>query len=155
MLIFGSDGKEQVWIWHNDDQDFYMDKNEVIRFRVEGEVFVDQLPVPPHLKGEESSLHNKPPYAITVRLSLSSFLLVLYLQLWANWVGCVSRPPASRRDWDWFRGGLKRMRGRRASDRLDFQQFDNPFLPCSLPSRYTLIRVIQCSNNWHKLSLIS
>lgn len=111
-----------------------MDKNEVIRFRVEGEVFVDQLPVPPHLKGEESSLHNKPPYAITVRLSLSSFLRVL-LQLWANWVGCVSRPLASRRDWGWCRGGLKRMRKRRASDRLDFQQFNNPFLP----SRYTLI----------------
>ncbi|CAZ85061.1 unnamed protein product [Tuber melanosporum] len=75
------DGKEQVWIWRNDDQDFYMDKNEVIRFRVEGEVFVDQLPVPPHLKGEESSLHNKPPYAITVGFSSA---LLMCSQLWAN-----------------------------------------------------------------------
>jgi len=58
-----------------------MDKNEVIRFRVEGEVFVDQLPVPPHLKGEESSLHNKPPYAITVGLSL---VLLMRLWSWAN-----------------------------------------------------------------------
>ncbi|PWW79263.1 hypothetical protein C7212DRAFT_340169 [Tuber magnatum] len=70
------DGKEQVWIWHNDDQDFYMDKNEVIRFRVEGEVFVDQLPVPPHLKGEESSLHNKPPYAITASCQQAGLGLV-------------------------------------------------------------------------------
>ncbi|RPB02305.1 hypothetical protein L873DRAFT_449717 [Choiromyces venosus 120613-1] len=70
------DGKEQVWIWRNDDQDFYMDKNELIRFRVEGEVFVDQLPVPPHLKGEESSLHKKPPYAITASCQQAGLGLV-------------------------------------------------------------------------------
>jgi hypothetical protein len=62
-----SDGKEQVWIWHNDGQEFYMDKNEVIRFRVESEQFVDQLPIPPHLKNEEVSLQKKPPYALVVR----------------------------------------------------------------------------------------
>ncbi|PUU82197.1 RNA polymerase III subunit Rpc25-domain-containing protein [Tuber borchii] len=70
------DGKEQVWIWRDDGQDFYMDKNELIRFRVEGEVFVDQLPVPPHLKGEESSLHNKPPYAITASCQQAGLGLV-------------------------------------------------------------------------------
>jgi len=40
-----------------------MDKNEVIRFRVESEQFVDQLPIPPHLKSEDASLQ-KPPYAL-------------------------------------------------------------------------------------------
>lgn len=62
--------KENVWIWNNDDNPFYMDKNELIRFRVEEEVFEDQLPLPPHLLKDRVEAEIKPPYKIIVSVSL-------------------------------------------------------------------------------------
>lgn len=53
-----------------------MDKNELIRFRIEEEKFVDQLPIPPHLKNEEASLHKKPPYALTASCQQAGMGLV-------------------------------------------------------------------------------
>lgn len=58
------DVKENVWIWNNDGNEFYMDKNEVIRFRVEEEAFEDQLPIPPHLQDDRMEMERKPPYRI-------------------------------------------------------------------------------------------
>lgn len=58
------DVKENVWIWNNEGNEFYMDKNEVIRFRVEEEAFEDQLPIPPHLQEDRMEMERKPPYAI-------------------------------------------------------------------------------------------
>ncbi|KAI5850418.1 RNA polymerase III subunit Rpc25-domain-containing protein [Morchella snyderi] len=75
------DGKEQVWIWNNDGQEFYMDKNELIRFRIEEEQFVDQLPIPPHLKNDEASLHKKPPYSLTASCQQAGMGL---LQWWLD-----------------------------------------------------------------------
>jgi hypothetical protein len=63
------DVKENVWIWNNDGNEFYMDKNEVIRFRVEEEAFEDQLPVPPHLQDDRLEEERKPPYRIVVSFS--------------------------------------------------------------------------------------
>ncbi|KAA8896297.1 RNA polymerase III subunit Rpc25-domain-containing protein [Sphaerosporella brunnea] len=60
------DVKENVWVWNNDGNQFYMDKNEVIRFRVEEEAFEDQLPVPPHLLEGSREVERKPPYRIIV-----------------------------------------------------------------------------------------
>jgi len=41
------DIKENVWIWHNEGTELYMDKGELIRFKVENEKFTDQTPVAP------------------------------------------------------------------------------------------------------------
>jgi DNA-directed RNA polymerase III subunit RPC8 len=60
------DVAENVWVWNNDGNQFYMDKNEVIRFRVEEEAFEDQLPVPPHLQEGSREEERKPPYRIIV-----------------------------------------------------------------------------------------
>jgi len=60
------DLKENVWIWDNDGNEFYMDKNELIRFRVEEEAFEDQLPIPPHLQDDRMEIERKPPYRIVV-----------------------------------------------------------------------------------------
>lgn len=67
MLTGGSDHIEQVWVWHNDGQAFFMDKNEEIRIKVEDEKFVDQTPIPPSQRGEVSEgegNRNPPVYQI-------------------------------------------------------------------------------------------
>ncbi|KAF8468960.1 DNA-directed rna polymerase III 25 kd polypeptide [Kalaharituber pfeilii] len=69
------DIKENVWIWHNEGTELYMDKGEVIRFKVENEKFTDQTPVNPQTAvakvdtpggGETAAveLHKDPPYQI-------------------------------------------------------------------------------------------
>lgn len=60
------DVKENVWIWSNDGNQFFMDKNELIRFRIEEEAFEDQLPIPPHLQDDRMEVERKPPYRIIV-----------------------------------------------------------------------------------------
>lgn len=53
---------EQAWIWKiSEDQHLYMDINEKIRFRVEQEIFTQQLKTS-DLGAEESS--GIPPYSI-------------------------------------------------------------------------------------------
>lgn len=55
--------KEQAWIWNVDEETkLYLDQNEKIRFRVEQEIFTEQIPLKP---GEESHESRKqPPYVI-------------------------------------------------------------------------------------------
>lgn len=76
------DVKENVWIWNNDGNEFYMDKNELIRFRIEEEAFEDQLPIPPHLQDDRMEVERKPPYRIIVGPSPPSYIYTfLFLQL--------------------------------------------------------------------------
>jgi DNA-directed RNA polymerase III subunit RPC8 len=51
-INMSSDHLEQVWIWNNEGEAYYMDKNEEIRFRVEDEKFRDQTPRAPVKPGE-------------------------------------------------------------------------------------------------------
>jgi hypothetical protein len=41
-----SDQEEQVWVWHYGGHKLYLDADEVIRFRVQSEAFVDTAPPP-------------------------------------------------------------------------------------------------------------
>lgn len=87
LTILSSDIKENVWIWHSEGTELYMDKGEIIRFKVENEKFTDQTPVNPvaakvevasvsvGAEGEEAKelaerqaaeLHKEPPYQINV-----------------------------------------------------------------------------------------
>lgn len=82
-----SDIKENVWVWHNDGTELYMDKGETIRFKVENEKFTDQTPISPVAAGvkvemtpvgateeeaaaqagrEQAEMHKDPPYQINV-----------------------------------------------------------------------------------------
>lgn len=108
------DVKENVWIWNNDGNEFFMDKNETIRFRVEEEAFEDQLPIPPHLQDDRMEVERKPPYKIIVGrvLSLGS------LHGDADY---GSRLPRSRQEWVWLHGGQKKemkKTGKRQSNNL-------------------------------------
>lgn len=55
--------REQAWVWKNGDDDFYIDTNEKIRFRVEQEIFTQQRPKKP--SGiEEEVVHQVPSYSL-------------------------------------------------------------------------------------------
>ena len=58
--------QEQVWTWVNDGDEYFYDKNEWVRVRVEGEQWTDISPSPPSERGNESIIERKSPYSITV-----------------------------------------------------------------------------------------
>ena len=87
LTVLSSDIKENVWVWHSEGTELYMDKGEIIRFKVENEKFTDQTPVNPMAakaeissvssgeEGEEAKelaerqmaeLHKESPYQINV-----------------------------------------------------------------------------------------
>ena len=61
-----SNVQEQVWTWVNDGDEYFYDKNEWVRVRVEDEQWIDISPSPPSERGDESTAERKSPYSITV-----------------------------------------------------------------------------------------
>ena len=61
-----SNVQEQVWTWVNDGDEYFYDKNEWVRVRVEDEQWIDMSPSPPSERGNESIAERKSPYSITV-----------------------------------------------------------------------------------------
>lgn len=98
-----SDVKENVWIWNNDGNDFYMDKNETIRFRIEEEAFEDQLPIPPHMQDDRMEAERKPPYRLIVGPPKRTFRTTFNANCFRHLLNKLA--------WGWCRGG--RMKGRR------------------------------------------
>ncbi|RPA79240.1 DNA-directed RNA polymerase III 25 kDa polypeptide [Ascobolus immersus RN42] len=73
------DHLEQIWVWNNDGEAYYMDKNEEIRFRIETEFFRDQNPRAPLKAGEtdvESEQNRAPSYHILGSCNQSGLGLV-------------------------------------------------------------------------------
>ena len=58
--------QEQVWTWVNDGDEYFYDKNEWVRVRVEDERWNDISPSPPSERGTESTVERKSPYSVTV-----------------------------------------------------------------------------------------
>lgn len=63
--------QEQVWTWVNDGDEYFYDKNEWVRVRVEEEQWNDISPSPPSERGNESTTERKSPYSITASMSQS------------------------------------------------------------------------------------
>ena len=61
-----SNVQEQVWTWVNEGDEYFYDKLEWIRIRVEEEHWHDLTPVAPSERGSESAAERKSPYSITV-----------------------------------------------------------------------------------------
>lgn len=57
---------EQCWIWPNEGQEYFYDKHEWVRFRVEQEHWHDLSPLAPSERESASLLERKSPYSITV-----------------------------------------------------------------------------------------
>ena len=61
-----SNVQEQVWTWMNEGDEYFYDKLEWVRVRVEGEHWHDLSPVAPSERASESPADRKSPYSITV-----------------------------------------------------------------------------------------
>ncbi len=61
-----SNVQEQVWTWVNEGDEYFYDKLEWVRIRVEDEHWHDLTPVAPSERGSESAAERKSPYSITV-----------------------------------------------------------------------------------------
>ncbi|KAL9585666.1 MAG: hypothetical protein Q9212_001403 [Teloschistes hypoglaucus] len=56
---------EQCWIWSNEGQEYFYDKTEWVRFRVEQEHWTDLAPVAPSERDSAAMAERKSPYSIT------------------------------------------------------------------------------------------
>ncbi|KAA6409694.1 MAG: DNA-directed RNA polymerase III subunit RPC8 [Lasallia pustulata] len=56
--------QEQCWVWNNEGQEYFYDKYEWVRFRVEQEHWHDQSPVAPSERENISASDRKSPYSI-------------------------------------------------------------------------------------------
>jgi len=59
---------EQCWVWNNEGQEYFYDKYEWVRFRVEQEHWHDQSPVAPTDRDPASASERKSPYSLTVSM---------------------------------------------------------------------------------------
>lgn len=64
--LIHSNVQEQVWTWVNDGDEYFYDKNEWVRVRVEDEQWFDISPSLPSERGNELIAERKNPYSITV-----------------------------------------------------------------------------------------
>ena len=65
---FGSNVEEQVWVWN---EEYYYDKQDWVRLRVESETWHDLSPVAPAEREKVAVGERKSPYSITVSVSFS------------------------------------------------------------------------------------
>lgn len=59
------DKQERCWIWNNDGQKYYFDKNDWVRVRVEDEHWHEAAPVAPN-REHETAVVRQSPYTVTV-----------------------------------------------------------------------------------------
>ncbi|KAI4089049.1 MAG: hypothetical protein LQ344_005620 [Seirophora lacunosa] len=58
--------QEQCWVWSNEGQEYFYDKSEWVRFRVEQEHWTDISPLAPSEEETTGVLERKSPYTITI-----------------------------------------------------------------------------------------
>ncbi len=68
MLTFqlSSNVQERVWMWHNEGGEYFYDKGEWVRVRIEEEHWNDMSPVAPSERGIESNDERRSPYSLLV-----------------------------------------------------------------------------------------
>ena len=68
-----SNVQEQVWTWMSEGNEYFYDKHEWVRVRIEEEHWNDLSPIAPSDRGAETAEERKSPYSLIVRYpSLSS-----------------------------------------------------------------------------------
>ncbi|KAL8657898.1 MAG: hypothetical protein Q9226_001471, partial [Calogaya cf. arnoldii] len=60
--------QEQCWVWSNEGQEYFYDKTDWVRFRVEQEHWTDLSPVAPSLRETAAYMERKSPYSITASM---------------------------------------------------------------------------------------
>ncbi len=66
-----SNRREQCWVWGNDGTDYYYDKHEWVRVRVEQADWHDISPLPPSER-EVATSERRAPYSITASMTQSA-----------------------------------------------------------------------------------
>ncbi|KAL8880702.1 MAG: hypothetical protein Q9198_001938 [Flavoplaca austrocitrina] len=60
--------QEQCWVWSNEGQEYFYDKTDWVRFRVEQEHWTDLSPLAPSLRETGAYAERKSPYSITASM---------------------------------------------------------------------------------------
>ena len=58
--VFSSDIRESLYIWETDGQALYYDNQETVRFRIEDEIWHDQIPSGPREKDDAGTVKSSP-----------------------------------------------------------------------------------------------
>ena len=67
LLTFSlSNVREQCWVWNNEGTEYFYDKHEWVRVRVEQEHWHDQSPMVPSESESAAATERKSPFSITV-----------------------------------------------------------------------------------------
>ena len=61
-----SNVQERVWVWYSEGDEYFYDKSEWVRIRVEEEHWNDLSPVTPPESGTTSNGERKSPYSLVV-----------------------------------------------------------------------------------------
>jgi len=64
--------QEQCWVWNNHGTEYFYDKHEWVRIRVEQEHWHDQSPVAPALRESAAAQERVSPYSITTSMLQSA-----------------------------------------------------------------------------------
>ena len=76
-LDVSSNVQEQCWVWNNDGTEYFYDKHEWVRVRIEQEHWHEQSPAAPSEREAAAATERKSPYSITVYI-LDLLLWIAY-----------------------------------------------------------------------------
>lgn len=71
LTLISSNAQEQCWVWNNDGIEYFYDKYEWVRVRVEQEQWHDQSPVAPAERESVAAQERISPFSITVCASIA------------------------------------------------------------------------------------
>ncbi|MCJ1315453.1 DNA-directed RNA polymerase III subunit rpc25 [Xylographa vitiligo] len=60
--------QEQCWVWNNEGTEYFYDKHEWVRIRIEQEHWHDQSPVAPSERESAAAMERKSPFSITASM---------------------------------------------------------------------------------------
>lgn len=66
LISESSNAQEQCWVWNNEGTEYFYDKHEWVRVRVEQEHWHDQSPVAPAERESAAAQERISPFSITV-----------------------------------------------------------------------------------------
>ena len=67
-----SNKSEQCWVWNNEGHEYYFDKNEWVRCRIEQEHWHDLSPLAPAERETAAASERRAPYSIIASMSESA-----------------------------------------------------------------------------------
>ncbi|KAL8974209.1 MAG: hypothetical protein Q9197_001552 [Variospora fuerteventurae] len=76
-MSVGFNDQEQCWVWSNEGQEYFYDKSEWVRFRVEQEHWTDLSPMAPSEEEATGLSERKSPYTITLEFDTDGTAMLI------------------------------------------------------------------------------